>query len=128
MQKEHTFTVDGLINRGGLYPGGLISGILYSFENGWAYIRGGLKLGGLKVGFYGILCHQIPGPEAMGIRAQNSGVPKAKWPQVKLRNWHAKKIGIANKKVNGTLNFFFLFHALGMLLHMSYMGYVRYTE
>ena len=34
----------------GLYPGGLISGIIYSFENGWAYIRGGLK-----VGFYGIL-------------------------------------------------------------------------
>ena len=38
---------------GGLYPGGLISGIIYSFENGWAYIRGGLKPGGLKVGFYG---------------------------------------------------------------------------
>ena len=28
---------------GGLYPGGFISGIIYSFENGWAYIRGGLK-------------------------------------------------------------------------------------
>ena len=49
MQKEHTFTVDGLINGGGgggLYPGGLISGIIYSFENGWTYIRGGLKTGG----------------------------------------------------------------------------------
>ena len=38
---------------------GLISGITYSFENGWAYIRGGgggLETGGgLKVGFYGIL-------------------------------------------------------------------------
>ena len=40
---------------GGLYPGGLISGIIYSFENAWAYIRVGLKTGGgLKVGFYGI--------------------------------------------------------------------------
>ena len=50
MQKDHTFTVDGLIN------GWLISGKIYSFENGWAYIRGGgLKPGGgLKVGFYGI--------------------------------------------------------------------------
>ena len=39
----------------GFYPGGLKSGIIYSFENGWAYIRGGLKRGGgLKVGFYGI--------------------------------------------------------------------------
>ena len=39
----------------GLYPGGLISRIIYSFENGWAYIWGGLKPGGgLKVGFYGI--------------------------------------------------------------------------
>ena len=46
MQKEHTFTVDGLINGGGLYPGGLRSGIIYSFENGWTYIRGGLKTGG----------------------------------------------------------------------------------
>ena len=46
-----TYTVDGLINGGrGLYPGGLIPGIIYSFENGWAYIRGG----GLKVGFYGM--------------------------------------------------------------------------
>ena len=44
MQKDHTFIVDELINgggRGGLYPGGLISRIIYSFENGWAYIRGG---------------------------------------------------------------------------------------
>ena len=38
-QKEHTLTVDGLIN-GGALPGGLISRIIYSFENGWAYIRG----------------------------------------------------------------------------------------
>ena len=40
----------------GLYPGGLISGMIYSFENGWAYIGGGggLKPGDLKVGFYGI--------------------------------------------------------------------------
>ena len=30
----------------GLYPGGLISGIIYSFENGWAYnYPGGLKTG-----------------------------------------------------------------------------------
>ena len=50
MQKEHTFTVDVLINGGrGLYPGGLIPGIIYSFENGLAYTQGGLK-----VGFYGI--------------------------------------------------------------------------
>ena len=42
MQKDHTYTVDGLIKGGGgLYPGGLISRIIYSFENGWAYIRGG---------------------------------------------------------------------------------------
>ena len=42
MQKEHTFTVEGLINGGrDLYPGGLIPGIIYSFENGWAYIREG---------------------------------------------------------------------------------------
>ena len=37
-----------------MYPGGFISGIIYLFENGWAYIRGGLKTGGLKVGFYGL--------------------------------------------------------------------------
>ena len=36
-QKEHTYTVEGLI-----------SGIKYSLANGWAYVRGGLK-----VGFYG---------------------------------------------------------------------------
>ena len=50
MQKEHTFTVDGLINGGwGVYLGGLISGVIYSFENGWAYIRGeGLKSGTLR--------------------------------------------------------------------------------
>ena len=56
MEKEHTYTVDGLINDGGggkgggLYLGGLISRILYSLANGWAYIRGGLKPGGLKSG------------------------------------------------------------------------------
>ena len=31
------------------------SGIKYSLANGWACIGGGLKPGGLKVGFYGIL-------------------------------------------------------------------------
>ena len=30
----------------GLYPGGLISGIIYLLTNGWAYIRGGHKTGG----------------------------------------------------------------------------------
>ena len=35
---QHTYTVDGLINRGGgLYVGGLISGIIYLLANGWAY-------------------------------------------------------------------------------------------
>ena len=38
------------LSTGGLYPGELISGIIYSFENGWAYIRGGLKPEGLKSG------------------------------------------------------------------------------
>ena len=28
----------------GLYPGGFISEIMYSLENGWAYIQGGLYL------------------------------------------------------------------------------------
>ena len=42
MQKDHTFIIDGLINRGGL----ISRIILYSFENGWAYIRGGLKTRG----------------------------------------------------------------------------------
>ena len=39
MQKEYTHTVDGLINGGwgGLNPGGLVSGIIYSLANGWAY-------------------------------------------------------------------------------------------
>ena len=47
MQKEHTFIVDGLINGGrGLSPGEPIPGIIYSFENGWAYIWGRLKSGG----------------------------------------------------------------------------------
>ena len=45
-QNELTFTVDGLINGGGE---GLVSRIIYSFENGWAYIWRGLK-----VVFYGI--------------------------------------------------------------------------
>ena len=47
-----TFSIclfEGLINGGGLYPGGLISRIIYSLANGWTYIRGGLK-----VGFYGM--------------------------------------------------------------------------
>ena len=38
---------------GGLYLGGLTSGIKYSFAIGWAYIPGGLKRvgnGGLKSG------------------------------------------------------------------------------
>ena len=29
----------------GLYPGGLISGIIYSLANGWAYIRGAQSRG-----------------------------------------------------------------------------------
>ena len=38
----------------GLYPGGLISRIIYLFENGWAP-GGRLKPGGgLRVGFYGV--------------------------------------------------------------------------
>ena len=63
-QKEHTYTVAGLINGGGggggrgLYPGGLISRIIYLLANGWAYIREGLKPGGFKVGFYGICFSQ----------------------------------------------------------------------
>ena len=41
-QKEHTYTVDGLINGGGdSYPVGLISVIIYSLVNGWAYNGGG---------------------------------------------------------------------------------------
>ena len=43
-KKNGTYTVDELINGGGggggLNPSGLISGILYSLANGWAYIRG----------------------------------------------------------------------------------------
>ena len=35
-RKRNTYTVDGLINRMGL-----ISGIIYSLANGWAYIWGG---------------------------------------------------------------------------------------
>ena len=44
MQKEHTYTVDGIINGGGL------SGIIYLLANGWAYIRGAYNWGGLKSG------------------------------------------------------------------------------
>ena len=48
----------GAYIRAGLYPSRLISGIVYSLANGWAYIWGSLKLGGgaliNKVGFYGI--------------------------------------------------------------------------
>ena len=65
------------------------------------------------MGFYGILCHQIPGPEAMGIRAQNSGVPKAKWPQVKLRNWHAKKNWDCQQKAKWHSKSFFLISCPG---------------
>ena len=67
-QKERKHTVDGLINgiglisgcayiRVGLYPGALISEIIFSLKKGWAYIRGGLISddGGLKNGgLYGI--------------------------------------------------------------------------
>ena len=43
MEKEYAYTVGGLINGGGgggggLYPGGLISRIIYLLANGWAYI------------------------------------------------------------------------------------------
>ena len=46
------------MNEGGLYPGGFITGIIYSLANGWTWFffwgGGGLKTGGdLKVGFYG---------------------------------------------------------------------------
>ena len=43
---------DGLINvggGGGLYPGGLMSGIIYLLASEWAYIQRALK-----VGFYGM--------------------------------------------------------------------------
>ena len=62
-QKGHTYTLDGLIRgggEGGLYPGGLISGIIYSLANGWAYIRGGLKTwGGLKSGILRYAKHTL---------------------------------------------------------------------
>ena len=35
----------------GLYPGGRISGIIYSLANGWAYIRGTKTGGALKWDF-----------------------------------------------------------------------------
>ena len=57
---NNLYNVAGLINGGGgsLYPGGLISGVIYSLANGWAYIQGRLKRGGgFKVGFYGIYLH-----------------------------------------------------------------------
>ena len=47
MQKEHTFTVDGLINGGGLYPSGLISGIICLKMDG-LISGGGLKSGILR--------------------------------------------------------------------------------
>ena len=56
MQKEYTYTVDGFIGRavgGALFPGGLISGIIYSLANGWAYIRGFKTRGSLKWDFTG---------------------------------------------------------------------------
>ena len=46
MQKEHTYTVDGWLINGG----GLISGMIYSLANAWAYILGVIK----PDGFYGI--------------------------------------------------------------------------
>ena len=46
-QNELTFTVDPWAYKQG--GEGLVSRIIYSFENGWAYIRRGLK-----VVFYGI--------------------------------------------------------------------------
>ena len=53
MQNEHpediSYTIGGLINRGegGLYPGGLISRIIYSLANKWMglYRGGGGGLG-----------------------------------------------------------------------------------
>ena len=59
MQKEHTYTVDGLINGGG----GLISRWAYIRNNifigKWMglYLGGSLKLGDFKVGFYGTRIH-----------------------------------------------------------------------
>ena len=41
------------LQMGGLYPGGLICEITYSFENIWAYIQGG----GLKSGILQY-CHK----------------------------------------------------------------------
>ena len=36
------YKIDGLVNQGwALYPGGLITGTIYSLTNGWAYIWGG---------------------------------------------------------------------------------------
>ena len=56
---EHTYTVDGPIKGegGGLYPGELISGIIYSPMANDGLISGeDLKPGrGFKEGFYGIL-------------------------------------------------------------------------
>ena len=44
-QKEHTYTVDGLINGGAYHPGGLISGIIYIRVGKWMglYPGGALK-------------------------------------------------------------------------------------
>ena len=57
--------------------GGLISRIIYSFENGWAYIRGRLKPGGgLKVGFYGTVYDKY----SKNIRSMISNLPTDCWP------------------------------------------------
>ena len=49
-KKELTYTLDGLINRGG---GGFISGINIAKMDELISGGGGFKTGGLNVGFYG---------------------------------------------------------------------------
>ena len=57
-QKEHTYTLDGFIT--GEAAGGLISGIISSLANGWAYIQEGLKPWGGGGGFkHGIVRYTI---------------------------------------------------------------------
>ena len=51
--KEHTYTVDGLVNRG------LISRIIYSLANGWAYIQGGLEPGGWALKWDFMVCKAL---------------------------------------------------------------------
>ena len=50
-----TDTVDGVINgaykQWSLYPGRLVSGIILSLANGWAYIQWGMGRGALKWDF-----------------------------------------------------------------------------